>query len=159
MKKVLSISLLLLTVSLFYGCKKEDPAKIAVLSTAPVTNITATTATSGGSISSDGGAAITARGVCWGLTADPTTADSKTTDGDGTGQFESSITGLTGGTTYHVRAYATNSIGTAYGDDLTFTTSGTGTSCHNFGCNKHLCYRGNVERYCKCQRFINNRNI
>jgi uncharacterized protein (TIGR02145 family) len=124
MKKVLSISLLLLTVSLFYGCKKDTQAQIPVLSTTPATNVTATTATSGGSISSDGGAAITARGVCWSLTADPTTADSKTTNGDGTGQFESNITGLSGGTIYHVRAYATNSIGTSYGEDLTFTTPG-----------------------------------
>ena len=65
MKKVISISLMLLTVNLFCSCKKEDPAKLAVLSTTAVTNITATTAESGGTISSDGGADITARGVCW----------------------------------------------------------------------------------------------
>jgi uncharacterized protein (TIGR02145 family) len=124
MKKVLSISLLFLTVFLFYNCKKETTAKVPVLSTTPASNVTATTATGGGSISSDGGAAISVRGVCWGLTTDPTTADSKTTDGEGTGQFVSSIDNLNGGTTYHVRAYATNSAGTAYGDDLTFTTLG-----------------------------------
>jgi uncharacterized protein (TIGR02145 family) len=124
MKKVLLISLLYLTVTLLSGCKKDAPAKVPVLSTTPATNITATAATSGGSISSDGGAVISARGVCWGLTADPTTAGPKTTDGDGTGQFTSDLTGLTAGATYHVRAYATNSVGTAYGDDLTFTTSG-----------------------------------
>jgi uncharacterized protein (TIGR02145 family) len=124
MKKVLSLSLLLLLVTLFYGCKKETPAKIPVLSTAPIINVTAITATSGGSISSDGGAAISVRGVCWGLTADPTTADSKTTDGDGTGQFVSTLNDLSAGETYHVRAYATNSIGTAYGNDLSFTALG-----------------------------------
>jgi uncharacterized protein (TIGR02145 family) len=124
MKKVLSLSLLLLLVTLFYGCKKETPAKIPVLSTAPIINVTAITATSGGSISSDGGAAISVRGVCWGLTADPTTADSKTTDGDGTGQFVSTLNNLSAGETYHVRAYATNSIGTAYGNDLSFTALG-----------------------------------
>ena len=122
MKKVLP--LLLLAVYLFCGCKKTDPAKVAGLSTTAVTNITATSAASGGTISTDGGAAITARGVCWSTTANPVTTDSKTSDGDGTGQFVSSITGLTAGTTYHVRAYATNSVGTSYGDDITFTSSG-----------------------------------
>jgi uncharacterized protein (TIGR02145 family) len=128
MKQGLSLPLLLLTVSLLSGCKEEEPAKTAALTTATVTNITATTATSGGTISSDGGAAITARGVCWSSSADPTTSDSKTTDGEGTGQFESNMTGLVAGTTYHVRAYATNSVGTAYGEDITFTTSGLAPS-------------------------------
>jgi uncharacterized protein (TIGR02145 family) len=95
----------------------------ATLTTAAVTAITATTATSGGNITADGGAAITVRGVCWATTANPTTANSKTTDGTGTGQFTSSITGLTAGTAYHVRAYATNSSGTTYGNDVPFTSS------------------------------------
>ena len=125
MKKVLSISLLLLTVSLIFSCKKkEEPATIAALSTTPATNITASTATSGGTISSDGGATITVRGVCWGSTVNPSTSDLKTTDGEGIGQVVSNITDLTAGTTYHVRAYATNSAGTAYGEDLTFPTLG-----------------------------------
>jgi uncharacterized protein (TIGR02145 family) len=124
MKKILSLSVLLFTATFFYGCKKDTQAKVPVLTTTPVTNITASTATSGGLISSDGGVAITVRGVCWSITADPTTADSKTTDGEGTGQFVSSIGNLSGGATYHVRAYATNSAGTAYGEDLTFTTTG-----------------------------------
>lgn len=124
MGKIFTLSLLLLTISLFYGCKKEEPAKIPDVSTTPASNVTATTATSGGTISSDGGAAITVRGVCWSTTANPTTSDLKTTDGTGTGQFASNITDLTAGTTYHVMAYATNSVGTAYGEDLTFTTLG-----------------------------------
>ena len=94
------------------------------LTTSPVTAITSSTAGSGGNITSDGGAAITARGVCWSTTANPVTTDSKTIDGTGTGQFVSSITGLTAGTTYHLRAYATNSAGTAYGADIPFVTSG-----------------------------------
>jgi uncharacterized protein (TIGR02145 family) len=94
------------------------------LSTGNITNITETTAESGGNISSDGEATITSRGVCWSTTGRPTTSDSKTVDGDGIGPYLSSITGLTPGTTYHVRAYATNSVGTRYGEDMTFSTSG-----------------------------------
>jgi len=124
MKKVLSLSLVLLTVSFFYTCKKEEPATIPILATTTPTNITATTATGGGLIISDGGAAITARGICWGMAANPTTSDTKSTDGDGTGQFVSNITGIDAGTLYHVRAYATNSAGTAYGADLSFSTLG-----------------------------------
>ena len=94
----------------------------ATLTTAAVTNITSSTAVSGGNITSDGGAAVTARGVCWSTSVNPTISDSKTTDGSGRGVFTSNITGLQPVTTYHVRAYATNSVGTSYGDDITFTT-------------------------------------
>jgi len=100
-----------------------DPIEGATLSTTAVGSITSTTAVSGGNITDDGGADITARGVCWSESANPTTANSKTTDGTGTGSFTSNLTGLTPGTLYHVRAYATNSSGTAYGNDVTFTTS------------------------------------
>ena len=93
-----------------------------VTTTAATTNITLTTATSGGEITSNGGADVTARGVCWSTTANPTTADAKTSDATGTGSFTSSLTNLLPGTTYHVRAYAINSVGTAYGADVTFTT-------------------------------------
>jgi len=96
-------------------------AIVPTLTTAAITSITSTTATSGGDISSDGGSSVTAKGVCWGTSANPTTADSKTSDGTGTDPFTSNITGLNPGITYHVRAYATNSAGTAYGDDVTFT--------------------------------------
>jgi hypothetical protein len=93
------------------------------LTTTAVSNVTDTTASSGGNISTDGGSAVTARGVCWNTTGSPTTAESKTTDGAGTGSFTSSLTGLTATTTYYVRAYATNSVGTAYGDQVSFTTT------------------------------------
>jgi hypothetical protein len=99
-------------------------AVLPVITTSPVSAITSATATSGGTITSDGGASITARGICWSATANPTTSDSKTSDGSGTGQFVSSLTGLTAGATYHLRAYAVNSAGTAYGADITFVTSG-----------------------------------
>ena len=95
---------------------------LPTLTTTAVSAIVATTATSGGTITADGGAAITARGVCWSTTTSPTTTNSKTTDGTGTGIFTSSITGLTAGTTYYVRAYATNSIGTNYGTETSFKT-------------------------------------
>ena len=93
-----------------------------ISATAAVTSITATSATSGGTVSADGGASVTARGVCWSTTANPTMANSKTTDGNGTGTFTSAITGLTSGTTYYIRSYATNSVGTSYGTQVSFTT-------------------------------------
>jgi uncharacterized protein (TIGR02145 family) len=93
------------------------------VSTTAITNKTTNSASSGGNITSDGGAAISARGVCWSTTPNPTTANSKTTNGTGSGSFTSNITGLTANTTYYVRAYATNSQGTAYGAQESFTTS------------------------------------
>ena len=92
------------------------------VTTDDVTNITQTTATSGGNVTSDGGAAVTIRGVCWSTSQNPTTADDLTTDGSGIGTFTSSLTGLTANTTYYVRAYATNSAGTSYGNEKEFTT-------------------------------------
>lgn len=95
---------------------------LPTVTTAEVSDITSSTATCGGNVTSDGGATVTARGVCWSTSSNPTISDPHTTDGTGTGLFTSSITGLTANTTYHVRAYATNSQGTAYGDDITFAT-------------------------------------
>jgi uncharacterized protein (TIGR02145 family) len=94
-----------------------------VLTTTDLTAITSTTATSGGNITADGGSAVTARGVCWAITQNPTTAGSKTTDGAGSGIFTSNLTGLLPGTTYYIKAYATNSIGTTYGNQVTLTTT------------------------------------
>jgi len=92
------------------------------ITTTEVTDITATTATSGGNITDDGGFEITARGVCWSTSNEPTIADAHTTDDTGTGNFTSSLTGLDVNTTYYVRAYATNENGTSYGNELSFTT-------------------------------------
>lgn len=92
------------------------------VTTTSITNIEKKTATSGGNVTSDGGYSVTARGVCWAITQNPTTANSKTTDGTGTGSFSSSLTGLKPGTTYYVRAYATNSAGTSYGSQVSFET-------------------------------------
>jgi uncharacterized protein (TIGR02145 family) len=100
---------------------------LPTVTTAPVTDITQTTATSGGTVYSDGGAPVTARGVCWSTSPNPTTGNNYTTDGTGTGTFISYLTGLSPNTTYYVRAYATNSVGTAYGNQEVFTTLQTVT--------------------------------
>ena len=97
--------------------------QLPVLTTTAISNITLSTASSGGNITSDGGGAITARGVVWSTALNPTVAlSTKTTDGSGTVAFTSNITGLTANTQYYVRAYATNSAGTAYGNEVSFTT-------------------------------------
>ena len=111
-----------LLFSILICCKKEAAKVIPTINIAAVTNITATTATSGGEITSDGGATVTARGVCWSLNQNPTIADSKTNSGIGTGGFVSSIIGLTPGNTFYLRAFATNSAGTAYSDAVSFTS-------------------------------------
>ena len=90
--------------------------------TTTVSAITSSTATSGGSVTSTGGAALTAVGVCWSTSTNPTTANSFTNNGTTT-SFSSDMTGLAASTTYYVRAYATNSVGTSYGSELSFTTS------------------------------------
>jgi uncharacterized protein (TIGR02145 family) len=98
-----------------------------ILSTAEVSEITSMTAKCGGTIMSDGGATVTARGACWSTNPTPTVADNKTNDGAGGGSFTSFITGLTGNTPYYVRAFATNNAGTGYGMTMVFTTLPTVT--------------------------------
>jgi uncharacterized protein (TIGR02145 family) len=101
------------------------------VTTTAITAITETSASSGGNVTSDGGASVTARGVCWSTNPNPTVAlSTKTSNGGGTGTFTSSITGLTAGTTYHVRAYATNSVNTSYGVDRQFTTTSPSSNIH-----------------------------
>lgn len=101
----------------------QTSATTPTVTTNQITNITSTTATGGGNVTNGGGANVTARGVCWSTSHNPTVSGSHTTNGTGTGNFTSSITGLLANTTYYVRAYATNSAGTAYGAELSFTTS------------------------------------
>jgi len=114
-------SLLLVT-----NCTKDDDdtigTNIPVVKTNEITEITETTATSGGDITSDGGASIIVRGVCWSTSDTPTVTDNKTQDGSVVGGFTSSITDLTAETTYFIRAYATNRNGTGYGSIKSFTT-------------------------------------
>ena len=96
--------------------------------TTAATSITTTTATSGGNVTSDGGATVTERGIVYATTANPTTGNTKVQSGSGTGSFTSNMTGLSPNTTYYVRAYAINSSGTAYGAQISFTTSASASS-------------------------------
>ncbi|MGE0085738.1 MAG: C1 family peptidase [Desulfococcaceae bacterium] len=100
---------------------------VPTVTTSAVSTITQTAAASGGNVISDGGASVTAKGVCWSTAQNPTISNSKTSNGTGTGSFTSSITGLSPGTTYYVRAYATNSKGTGYGTQVSFTTQSSYT--------------------------------
>ena len=93
------------------------------LTTSGVSSLTSTGCISGGNISYSGGSSVVARGVCWGTSPGPTIAlPTKTSNGTGVGSFTSVISGLVGGVTYYVRSYATNSTGTAYGNEVTFST-------------------------------------
>lgn len=120
------------------------------ITTATVTEITETSAVSGGNVISDGGAEVMARGVCWSVNPNPTIDGKHTEDGTGVGEFVSSLPNLAINTTYYLRAYATNEVGTAYGEEVTFTTlegnfingyeyvdlglpSGLKWATHNFG--------------------------
>ena len=90
-----------------------------------ISEVTASTATFGGGVISNGGYAVTARGTCWSTSENPTIADAHTVDGNGLGEFTSNITGLSGGTVYYARIYATNENGTSYGMQQSFITIGT----------------------------------
>ena len=98
------------------------PSGKPTVSTTAASAVTTNSATAGGNVTAQGDTSVTARGVCWSTSANPTTADSHTSDGTGTGAFTSSLTSLSSATTYHIRAYATNSVGTSYGSDMTFAT-------------------------------------
>ncbi|AYB35168.1 fibrobacter succinogenes major paralogous domain-containing protein [Chryseolinea soli] len=121
------VSVILLCALLVHvnSCLEDNnpEVRLPTLTTVAVGSITSTSATSGGDITDDGGAEVTGRGICWSTSANPTVTDPKTADGTGTGTFASSLTGLTPNITYHVRAYATNKVGTAYGNELSFTTA------------------------------------
>ena len=116
----------------------ETQLYVPTISTAAISDVTATSAICGGEVMDIGSDSVTARGVCWSTVQHPTIADSHTIDGDGLGAFMSNLTGLSGATTYYVRAYAMNSVGLAYGEEMTFTTIDTtigfipdGPNCDN----------------------------
>jgi hypothetical protein len=102
------------------GIEVQGLASAPTVTTEAVSDLTETTATGNGTVVSDGADTITERGVCWSTSLNPTTSDSKATSAGTTGSFTASITGVSSGTLYHVRAYAINSVGTSYGDDVTF---------------------------------------
>lgn len=108
-----------------YGIEKsfKTTAQVPTVTTSPVTDIAPTTATSGGNITSDGGSTVTERGICWSTSNNPTISNSKTTSGTGSGSFTSALSGLKANITYYVRAYAKNSLGIAYGNQVTFSFS------------------------------------
>ncbi len=122
---IILISLVFICV--LQSCKPEEEltAKVPSLYTTNLTNITDSSAVSGGDIISSGAGFVTERGVCWAIFPQPTIDNYKTSDGSGTGVFTSNIYGLNAETYYYVRAYATNSAGTGYGDDIKFFATST----------------------------------
>ncbi len=111
----------------------QNNTAVPTVSTNQVINITQTSATGGGNVTSDGGASVTERGVCWSTSHNPTTAGSHANSGTaGMGPFSVNMTGLTANTTYYVRAYAINSAGTSYGSEVSFTTSNGGGGAHEY---------------------------
>lgn len=121
-KKLFSVLGLVILVFLTPSCE-EKPVPPSVI-TATVTDISTTTAKAGGNITSDGGAPIIAKGICWNTTGDPTIENAKTTEDGSSLSFESNITQLSPRTDYYVRAYATNNMGTSYGESIPFHTKG-----------------------------------
>ena len=124
-KSIYALAILAMLAIVTISCENKDDEPelvVPVLTTSVVTDITQIAGISGGNISSDYGDSPTARGVCWSIDPLPTTANSHTANGTGFGQFYSTMELLTPGTIYHVRAYATNSAGTGYGNDIIFTT-------------------------------------
>ena len=124
-------------------CLRDESASTAqapsVTTTSNITGITTNSADIAGEVTSDGGATVTARGVCWSTAHNPTLSDSHTSDGGGTGSFTSSLTGLAAGTTYFVRVYATNSEGTTYGNEVSFTTTVEVDTSHTPAGDAHTC--------------------
>jgi len=111
------------SIGTIYGNEISFTTNLPTITTTDISSINATTSMGGGNVSDIGGSTLTARGICWSTTANPTVINTRTTDGTGLGAFISSITGLTIGTTYYVRAYATNNIGTVYGEQMSFSTT------------------------------------
>lgn len=119
--KISGALIFLITIFLMSSCEQNNQT-VPAITTSDISDTTQTSAACGGIITTDGGSPISARGVCWSTNVSPTIDDNKTLNSIGTGSFSSNITGLNAGTTYHVRAYATNSVGTGYGSEKIFIT-------------------------------------
>lgn len=131
-------SILILSVAgciLFGGCSKDPsepptpPPAPAAITTTPAVSITLTSAVSGGNITNNGGDSVIERGICYGTAQNPTVQNQKIRVGSGNGSFSATITNLTPASVYHIRAYAINSAGTAYGNDELLNTYTSGRIC------------------------------
>jgi uncharacterized protein (TIGR02145 family) len=124
MNNVFRISEVILLIFLFCHCKKDNASHplFPVITTTAVTDISYSTAVSGGKITDDGGSPVLSRGVCWSTSFNPTMDNNKTVEGSGSGSFTSNITQLVPNTFYYIRAYAINSAGIAYGNQVNFIT-------------------------------------
>lgn len=130
MKKHLAYIASALTALIIFSCTSGDSnnppvltPQVPQLTTTAVTSVTTTAAASGGNVSTTGASPVTARGVVWDINPGPTvTLDTKTVNGEGVGTFTASVSGLSSGTEYYLRAYATNGQGTYYGNEVRFTT-------------------------------------
>ena len=122
MKKIL----LLILIPLCLNCSSNEGDEMnihpPILTTKTVTNIISSSGVSGGDISDDGGSEIITRGICWDINKNPTLVNNSTTNGAGIGEYASEISNLENNTNYYVRAFATNSSGTSYGNELSFRT-------------------------------------
>jgi uncharacterized protein (TIGR02145 family) len=121
MKNLMKLISLIFLASIIYSCKKDIPT----ISTLPVSQITDNSAVSGGNVTDDGREGVSARGLVWSLNEQPTIGSNNesTSEGSGMGMFSSTMSGLSPNTNYYVAAYATNSEGTAYGNQISFTTN------------------------------------
>ena len=152
LKKITLLTLLFWSAISFNSCSSNDSttsepaATLPARTTTDASAIDATTATTGGNVTSEGNSSITARGVCWATTQTPTILNSKTTETGTTGNYTSNLTGLTANTTYYVRAYASNNAGTAYGNQISFTTTQAVTNFIKFKYN-NVQYSYNPETY------------
>lgn len=122
--KFWTIGILFLILISSIRCETEPILKSPVVRTNEVTSVGATAISTGGSVTDDGGAPVFARGVCWSINSNPTTNESRTNDGAGTGDYITTISNLQPDTKYYIRSYATNKIGTAYGNQIEITTLG-----------------------------------
>lgn len=117
---------LLLAVTIFSSCEdKTTPTPtLPIISTNSMTQISAISAVSGGLITDDGGLSIILKGVCWNTAENPTVGNNKTSESGESLSFTSNLSPLLPKTSYYVRAYAVNSVGTSYGNSVLFSTSG-----------------------------------
>ena len=123
--QIFSFLVVLLSLATFSACEEDDKidfGKHTKVTTATVTQITGSSAVAGGNVMAGSNVSVTERGVCIATISNPTTSNTKVSAGSGTGSFTCNLTNLQPNTTYYVRAYAIDSKGTAYGEEVSFTT-------------------------------------